>query len=251
MTQQKQEARASIRAANYTGKGNFTFARYISIFAEAFAELERLEEPMPESQKITEFLDGIQCPQLETHKKIVEGDEEKMNDFTKCQQFLQTCVNKAKLKSSRGRNIAGVGTQEGPKGKQGQKSNRKRSASQITRRRYSNAEWKALSDEDKAKVRAAREAAKKKRGVAKAETTQQQAAAATEGGLISALRQLVTEQGTTGPNGQKSMTISISSTNVEEGGIGKAQKNAEPKKNAGHQFGRKGTVIDVDKKSNE
>lgn len=241
ITLQRAEARASMKGATYTGKGNFTFARYTAIFEEAFADLERLDEPVHESQKVQDFMDGIECPQLETFKKIVEGDEEKMNDFTKCQQFLQSCVNKTKFKPPR--RVAGVRTTPGPGGKRG-RSNSKQQSNKKTRR-YSNAEWKALTDDERAKVRAAREAEKKKRAIAKAETesggskNQAQGGAVNVAGLVTALKELVTDQGKNGPDGQKSMVISVSSAKST---ANKEQEQAiEPKKNAGHQFGRAGS----------
>ena len=57
---QKQAARAAISNAVYTGKGNYTFDRYINTHKEAHTELDRLEEPVPETQKVTDFMDGIQ-----------------------------------------------------------------------------------------------------------------------------------------------------------------------------------------------
>ena len=102
----KTEAYATLKAASYRGRnGPNTFQRYVEIFQEAFNELADLEEPVPESKKVSDFLAGISDPILKTGKDVVLGDPVKLADFTECQQYLSTLAvntnNQSKLNKDR------------------------------------------------------------------------------------------------------------------------------------------------------
>jgi hypothetical protein len=85
--------------------GPNTFQRYVEIFQEAFNELAYLDEPVPESKKVSDFLAGISDPILKTGKDVVLGDPVKLADFTECQQYLSTLAvntnNQSKLNKDR------------------------------------------------------------------------------------------------------------------------------------------------------
>mgnify|MGYP001328444443 FL=1 len=102
----KTEAYATLKAATYRGRnGPNTFQHYVEIFQEAFNELADLDEPVPESKKVSDFLAGISDPILKTGKDVVLGDPVKLADFTECQQYLSTLAvntnNQSKLNKDR------------------------------------------------------------------------------------------------------------------------------------------------------
>ena len=62
---------------NKDGRGAVMALRH----SDAHSELEECDESMPESRKVSIFLDGISCPRLATGKDIIEGDPTKSASF--------------------------------------------------------------------------------------------------------------------------------------------------------------------------
>ena len=69
---------------------NFTFADYVQCYQEAYNNLasREINETVPKSRKVHEFLAGIQDLHLEIGKTIVLGNPMYMNDFHQVQQFF-------------------------------------------------------------------------------------------------------------------------------------------------------------------
>ena len=101
--------------------------------------LADLDEPVPETKKVTDFLSGITDPRLNNSKDVILGDVAKLQDFEACQQYLKTLVfNKSKHE----RHIAGVhsphdgGKQRGTKHKGG-----KHKPTKGSTKNYTKEEW--------------------------------------------------------------------------------------------------------------
>ena len=90
----KTKAYSSIEQSVYRGpRRGFNFDSYVSLHQEAHNELLDLEEPVSESKKVTDFLKGIQDPELKAGKVAVLGDPTKLGSFQETQQFLKTPVH--------------------------------------------------------------------------------------------------------------------------------------------------------------
>jgi hypothetical protein len=72
-----------------------------------------LDEPVPESKEVTDFLKGIRDPTLSMGKTAVLGDVTKLGDFEECQQFLSTVVQNTVTKAKAERHIASANTDGG------------------------------------------------------------------------------------------------------------------------------------------
>ena len=108
----KQCAYVIIRDTKYFGHHhNFAFANYVQHYQEAYNELasKEINEEVPESRKVHEFLAGIQDPRLEIGKAMVLGNPMYMNSFHQVQQFLSTLTkNKHLLNVSEQHNASGL-----------------------------------------------------------------------------------------------------------------------------------------------
>ena len=70
----------------------FTFAQYAAIHQAAHNELEDCNEPLPETKKVSDFLNGISDPSLQSGITVVLSDDKYSDDFEATQQFLGTLV---------------------------------------------------------------------------------------------------------------------------------------------------------------
>ena len=242
---QKDAARAAIAAAVYTGKGNFTMQRYTTIHLEENGNLDRLGEPKHESEKVTAFLDGIKCPQLDTYKKLARNDTNYRGNFMRCQVYMNNSVlqEKLDLKKVQGgtRNVGSTNNSNpkrrgGPGRGHGAKNKKKT-------RRYSHDEWSALSVQQRAEITAARKAesaakkAARQAAAAQAEAPSPApaaAAAVSPSAIIAALKEMSKEDGNNG----KKITLSVSSL----ASTGEPKTGSQPTKDAGLQFGRRGAA---------
>jgi len=80
----------------------------VNIHQEAHNELLDLEEPVPETKKVKDFLKGIQAPELSVGKSIVLGDLKRLSDFEECQQFLGTLIQNTTVQVKAERNVSAV-----------------------------------------------------------------------------------------------------------------------------------------------
>lgn len=92
---------AKIATARYNGRSRYTFDQYIAVHKKAYNDLAELEEPVPETKKVKDFLDGISDPALASAKVTVYGDNAKLSNFDLCQQFLKTVLQNSKTSSTK------------------------------------------------------------------------------------------------------------------------------------------------------
>jgi hypothetical protein len=133
-----------------------TFKNYYHAHQEAHYDLELYGEIVSESQKVTDFLRGITDPLCNVAKSIVMATPTYLNNFTDAALFIASTLNITLSNTISTRNISKTSTQGGKKG--GNQKNGKK----LTRH-YTPDEWKALTDEERQKVRNARNAAKEKK----------------------------------------------------------------------------------------
>jgi hypothetical protein len=82
----KAKAYALLAQARYRGeRHNFEFGNYVQIHQDAHNELLDLEEPVPETKKVQDFLSGILDARLQTGKDIVLGTAIYLQDFEEYQ----------------------------------------------------------------------------------------------------------------------------------------------------------------------
>jgi len=155
----KASAYAKIAVAKYSGqKRNFTFDQYVQIHQSAYNTLADLDEAVPETKKVTDFLAGIGDPKLSNAKDLILGDPNKLQNFEACQQYLKTLVYNKATQDKHERNISGLTNNHNKlKGKR-----RKNPKGDISTRSYSKEEWAKLSEEQRNHIRALRAAKKVK-----------------------------------------------------------------------------------------
>jgi hypothetical protein len=71
---------------------NYTLDSYIAEYQKAFNELEALNEPVPETQKVRVFLTNMKCADFKVEGQIVAAQTECLEDFETCQQRLRALV---------------------------------------------------------------------------------------------------------------------------------------------------------------
>lgn len=168
----KAAAYARIASARYTGqKRGFTFDTYVELHQSAHNTLAELNEPVPETKKVTDFLAGISDPRISNAKDFILADPTKLNDFEACQQFFKTLIYNKTTQEKHERQISGV-TSAGGKSQKGKSSaregrggNSKRgrghnNLNNIQAKSYTREEWSSLSEEQRAKVKILRTAKK-------------------------------------------------------------------------------------------
>jgi hypothetical protein len=150
----KQATYASITSSAYHGpcKG-FTFANYVGLHQAAHNKLLDLDEPVPESKKVTDFIKGIRDPTLSMGKTAIYGDVTKLGDFEECQQFLSMIVQNTATQAKAERNIASV-TTDGGSGSL---------IDTIQGGTYTAEQYRSLSQEEKKHVQKLRDGARKKK----------------------------------------------------------------------------------------
>ncbi len=168
VTTRKAKAYAELATANYSGKARYSLDQYIARHQRAHIELESLGEPVAATKKVADFLKGITDPKLDTGKSIVDGDNAKLNDFELCQQYFKTLVENSKIRNTASggipRQVSAV-TAGRPNKPANHGHGRKpvatpRPGGAVHAGSYSDKEYRALSDEDRTKVKALRAAAK-------------------------------------------------------------------------------------------
>lgn len=183
----KATAYASLSNARYRGeRRNFAFSNYVQIHQDGHNELLELEEPVPETKKVQDFLSGIMDSRLQVGKDIVLGTPLYLQDFEECQQYLSTLVSNTSAQSKNDRHVGSAGRQDRERDESDEEdrpTNKKRKTGKfekkhekpfdknkhkpkkpLTARSYSNNEWKAMEDDEKAKVKVLRDAKKSDSG---------------------------------------------------------------------------------------
>jgi len=159
----KASAYAKIASARYSGqKRTFTFDSYVEIHQEAHNTLADLDEPVPETKKVTDFLAGITDSRLSNAKDLILGDVQKLQNIEVCQQYLKALVYNKSTQEKHERQISGINQQrDGGKSRRlsGDSSNR---PSGITARTYTREEWLRLTKEEREKIKELRRQRKAK-----------------------------------------------------------------------------------------
>jgi hypothetical protein len=157
---QKTTAYAAMASASFRGqRRGYTFDNYVSIHQEAHNELLDLEEEVPESKKVTDFLRGIQDPVLLLGKSIILGDPLKMGNFEQCQQYLGTLLQNTGAQAKAERNVSSVHAN----GEGGGSNGGSALVDKIKGGSYSPAQWNDLSQAEKDRIAKYRDEAKEKK----------------------------------------------------------------------------------------
>lgn len=78
-----------MQGAKFDGtKTHGTFDAYTSTHKTAHNELEVLNEPVPETKKVIDFLNGITAPNLQNAKDTILSDVKLHGDFDKCAEYM-------------------------------------------------------------------------------------------------------------------------------------------------------------------
>ena len=115
-TMTKDEAYNLIRTSQYMGeKRHFNFEKYLTIHIKAHQDLADNGEPMPESRKVREFLDHINCNEMEAGVANVLADEGKSENFIATANYLSFFARKQMSLSetkNRGRSIGSASRED-------------------------------------------------------------------------------------------------------------------------------------------
>ena len=156
----KAKAYASIAGSVYHGNSTkFTMDDYILAHQTAHNTLLELDEPVPETKKVTDFMNGIQAAFLDTGKMVVNGDSIKLTNFETCQQYFKTiAINHAvRSKTAPARKAASVKHSAPKKGKKGTNGGKKppkeSSGLKIHSGKYTPAEYGKLTPSERTQVR--------------------------------------------------------------------------------------------------
>jgi len=105
----KASAYAKISSAKYSGqKRNLTFDQYVEMHQVAYNTLAELNEAVPETKKVADFLARITDTKLSTAKDLILGDPAKSGNFEACQQYLKTLVYNKATQDTHEWNVSGV-----------------------------------------------------------------------------------------------------------------------------------------------
>jgi hypothetical protein len=112
-----------------------------------------LEEPVPETKKVQDFLTSILNPKLQVGKDIILATPQYLvQDFEECQQYLSTLVSNstAQAKNDHAVGSATHGDEDNLDGRGPPKKKKKLEKGKVKRpltaRSYSNTEWYSLKD---------------------------------------------------------------------------------------------------------
>jgi hypothetical protein len=157
VTSKRTDAYASITNAHFSGKGRFTLAQYTAVHNSAHNKLEATQEPVPETKKVTDYLNGINCDLLKTSKQIVLSDIRYKTSFQDCQQYMQSVWSDLSGTDKKGnRNISQVDIDPRQHKKRfpnrGPRNPRPNQKKQKQGRHYTSAEWAKLKAEGKTKA---------------------------------------------------------------------------------------------------
>jgi hypothetical protein len=153
----KASAYAKIVSARYSGqKRTFTFDNYLEAHQEAHNTLADLDEPVPETKKVTDFLAGITDSRFSNAKDLILGDVQKLQNFEVCQQYLNTLVYNKTTQEKHERQISGLDHQrDGGKSRRLSDSSPNKAGKNngLTARTYTRDEWAKLSKEEREKIK--------------------------------------------------------------------------------------------------
>jgi hypothetical protein len=157
----KAKAYAKLGLSQFTGhRRNCIFQHYVQAHQEA-----------PETKKVQDFLVNIKDPTLQMNVTHYFGEPEKLKSFESCQQYLLTLATTTRAYKEAGsaaRSVGSSSTGTGSKSSGGKGTKRKGGKRQTNTKGYSNEEWWAMSDAERAAVfKACKEASGKGKKKAK------------------------------------------------------------------------------------
>jgi hypothetical protein len=109
----KASAYASIHRAEYKGAKNFDFELYRRIHTQAHLDLARYREPVPETNKVKDFLDGITEPALQPVKYTLAGFTHLMDNFEEAANYISNIIDLNKKGEFSSRNVSSTTTGRG------------------------------------------------------------------------------------------------------------------------------------------
>jgi hypothetical protein len=155
----KEAAYATIQNSTYPGKQRgSTYENYYHAHQEAHYDLELYDEVVSESWKVTDFLRGISDPLCNVAKGIVIATPNYLNNFTSAALLIASTLNITLSNTASWRNISKTTSQ----GNQNRNTSGWNNGKKLTWH-YTLEEWKVLTEEERQKVRNARNAAKKEK----------------------------------------------------------------------------------------
>jgi hypothetical protein len=108
---------------------------------------------MPESKKVSDFIDGITDPSLSAGITCILSEEKYSDSFEATQQFLGTLVaNQAVHNKGKRGDDRNVSSTKGTKSGGGNKAKKGKSGKKLEARFYPRDEWEALTQEERVKV---------------------------------------------------------------------------------------------------
>ncbi|KAI2506122.1 hypothetical protein MHU86_8353 [Fragilaria crotonensis] len=157
----KKDGRGAVLALKKQCEGE---SANMTIKAKAYAklELELVGEAVPETKKVQDFLANIKDPTLQMGVTHCFGEPEKLKSFESCQQYLSTLATTTRAYKDAGsaaRSVSSASTGAGSKSSGGKGTKRKGGKKQTNTKGYSNEEWWAMSDAERAAVVKARKEA--------------------------------------------------------------------------------------------
>ena len=154
----KSKAYLMIAQAEYKGETrNYTFMQYITAHQDAHNILAGLNEAVPESKKVNDFLARISAPNMEAAKAVIFSNHAYLASFTETQTYLAHFVQTQDTHARIARNVSAAVT-PGPGGKRsggngpGNKRKQATGPDGLKIHGYSSKEWQALSPGTKAKI---------------------------------------------------------------------------------------------------
>jgi hypothetical protein len=121
--------------------------------------LADLNEPFPETKKVTDFLAGITDARLANAKDLILGDPQKLQDFELCQQYLKTLVYNKTTQEKHECQISSLGQGTGKGGRHSSERTPGKGEN-VSTKTYSREEWSKLTKEEREKVKELRRARK-------------------------------------------------------------------------------------------
>jgi hypothetical protein len=112
-----------------------------------------LDEPIPETKKVTDFLAGITDSRLSNAKDLILGDPQKLQNFESCQQYLKTLVYNKTTQEKHERQVSGLGRQGNGSGKNRRLVEGTPKPGGVTARTYTHEEWSKLTTEEREKIK--------------------------------------------------------------------------------------------------
>jgi len=104
---------ASICRAEYKGAKNFDIKLYRHIHTQAHLDLARYGEPVPETKKVKDYLDGITDPSLQPVKYTLAGFTHLMENFEEAANYISNIIDLNKKTDFSSRNVSSANTGRG------------------------------------------------------------------------------------------------------------------------------------------